>query len=570
MAALEVAGGLRTLKRILRAEVGFFEMEILYRAGQSRAEDYLERRRADLMPGPPAVVLGQIMSMFSSEGMGDYRLESLEEGSRTAVVTTRNSFENLGSEQTGGEENRTSCSYTSGFLAGICRCVLGDESTGKEELAALETECVSQGKERCRFIIAPILELERLGHEVEFKDESASEHKLRLNDEILLRNLELQNLVLNLERKIRKRTEELKKAEEDYKLFINLSPDPVLVMGMDGSIASVNQSFVDLLGYGERREVEGGNLQDIMPGGSGAFSRLKWALEKDGAAHNFEMALETRLNGAVTVEASARIAEIDKERCIQAIFRDVTERNKLEQQLVDAKEEADLLNDLLSHDVINYASTAMHFLESVEKSQNLSDTERRNLRAVSKAVRGAYELSSVIRDSKKARLIGNKDCESKDLTSALREAIDEAKRIFSDRSVFINFEPPKIPCRVIGNALLTRLFSNLLTNAIKFDPSDEVIVDVEVVAVPDEVDYWQVRISDRGRGIPEEDRTKVFERYYRRDPSIPGTGIGLHIASQIIEVCGGSIRVESRVSGDHRKGTVIVTNLRSANGPSKS
>jgi PAS domain S-box-containing protein len=570
MAVLEVAGGLRALKRILRADVGSFEKEILYRAGQAGAGDFFRKRMKGFRPGPAADTLTRITQAISSEGMGDYRLESSDEDSRIAVITTKNSFEALGSAGSDDQGGLPTCSYTSGFLSGICKLAFEDESTGKDEILAYEIECASQGKDRCKFIVAPRRELERLGHKVEFREESTSEHNLRLNEEILLRNLELQNLVLTLERTVRKRAEELKKSEDNYRSLINLSPDPVLIVGMDGLIVSANQSFLDLLGYDGKHSVKGENLQDIMSDGRSAFSKLKWAVEKDGSAHNFEMNLETKLNGAVTVETSARIAEIDKERCIQAILRDVTDRNRLERQLVDAKEEADFLNDLLSHDLINYMSAAMHFIENIEKSQNLSEGERRNLGTISKAVRGAYELSSVVRDASRARSLGSKDCEPKDLPSVLREAIDEAKKLYSDRNIIINFDPPDEPCKVVGNALLARLFSNLLTNAIKFDPNDEVMVDVQVIPVSGETPYWQVRIADRGRGIPDDEKAKVFDRYYRQNPAIPGTGLGLHLASHIIESCGGSIEIESRVNGDYRKGTVMITNLRHANGSSKT
>lgn len=564
--ALEAGRGLRALKRILRTDIGFFEREILYRAGEAGAESYFEKRREALGQGTPTILLGQILSILSSDGLGEYRLESVDEGNRTAEMTAKDALEILGLEDSDDREKAPSCSYTSGFLAGICKCAFGDEGFGNDEIFAHETECVSQGSPRCKFIVAPRRELERRGYKTVSREESISEHTLRLNEEILLRNLDLQNLALSLERKVRKRTEELRRSKDDYRSLINLSPDPILFISMDGSIVSVNHSVLDLLGYANKDEVEGMSVQDLLPEGSNKFSALKWALEKEGSLHNFEMILETRLNGEVTVEASARIAEIDQERCIQAILRDVTERNKLEKQLIEANEEADFLNDLLSHDIINYASAAMHFIETLEKSQTLSEPDRKHLRTVSKSVRCAHELATVVRDARRARLLVGKDCDSRDLVGVLREAIDESKKTYADRKVIIRFDPPSDPCRVQGNALLTRLFANLLTNAIKFDHNEEVMVDVEVIPTEASVEYWQVRISDRGRGIPDEDKTRVFDRYYRRDPTIPGTGLGLHLVSHIAESCGGSVGAENRVSGDYRKGTVMVTNLRKANG----
>ena len=566
MAVLEVAGGLRALKRILRGDVGFFEKDILYRAGQVGGGDFFLKRMNGISLGSTTETLEKITAIISSEGMGDYRLENVDEELRTAVITTKDSFETVGSDEAVDQVDGPSCSYTAGFLSEICKLAFADESTGRDEIFAHEVECVSQGKERCRFIIAPRHELEKQGFRVDLREESASEHYLRLNEQILLRNLELQNLVLTLERTARKRTEELKRAEGEYRSLIDLSQDPILISDMNGNIISANQPLADLLGYASRKDVEQASLQDMMAEGQSEFSKLRWALEKDGALHSFEITLETRTNGTKKVEASARLAEVEKERRIQAVLRDVTERDQLKNRLQETKMEADFLNDLISHDFVNHMSAAMHFIDKLEKSEGLSEAEVRSLKTASKAVRGAYEASSVVRDARRASALNGKESEPRDLLNALREAIDETKRMYCDRRITIAFEPPRGSCKVVGNALLTRLFSNLLANAIKFDPNDEVIVDVRVVPITGNPDLWQVRIADRGRGIPEDEKSKVFDRYYRRDTSIPGTGLGLHLASRIAESCGGTIEVENRVNGDHRKGTVVVTNLRAANG----
>ena len=559
---LEISGGLQALKKILRAEVGLFEKEILYKAGTTGAGEYCEKKQASLKPGSPASTLDEVLRIYSSEGLGDYRVEKIDEGTRAAEITAKNGFETMAFGVSSELQTTPSCSYTSGFLAGICKHAFNDEATGPAEIFAHEVECVSQGKEKCRFIVAPIRELEKSGYKVGCKEESISEHTLRLNEEILLRNLDLQNLALTLERKVRKRTEELGRSEENYRSLINLSPDPILIVAMVGRILSVNRSCLNLLGYGDRGDLEGRHIDDILPKDSDAFSALKWKLDKEGSAHNFEMDLDTKSNGVVTVEASARIAEIDKESCVQAILRDVTERSRLERQLVEAKEESEFLNDLLSHDIINYTTAAMHFLDNLERSQSLSESDRKNLQTVSKAIRGAHELSSVVRDARRVVALGSKDCESKDMVTVLHDAIDESKRAYSDRKVTINFKPPAEPCKVRGSPLLTRLFSNLLTNAIKFDHNEEIVVDVDIVPVHEEDDdYWRVRIADHGRGIPDNEKPKIFNRYYRQDHSVPGAGLGLHLVSHLVECCGGTIRVENRVEGDHRKGTVMITSL---------
>lgn len=92
---------------------------------------------------------------------------------------------------------------------------------------------------------------------------------------------------------------------------------------------------------------------------------------------------------------------------------------------------------------------------------------------------------------------------------------------------------------------ISQVLVNLISNALKYTPGGG---KVRIVAyeTPDEV---TVSVSDTGMGIPEEDLPYIFERFYRTDRSrsraTGGSGIGLTIASSIIEAHGGNIRVES-------------------------
>lgn len=91
--------------------------------------------------------------------------------------------------------------------------------------------------------------------------------------------------------------------------------------------------------------------------------------------------------------------------------------------------------------------------------------------------------------------------------------------------------------------LMQRAFTNLLYNSIVHN--DE---DTEIVINIDESDKIYIEIEDNGKGIPKEDLDKLFDRYYRgtdTGESHKGSGLGLSIAKQIIELHGGTIEVES-------------------------
>jgi two-component system phosphate regulon sensor histidine kinase PhoR len=95
-------------------------------------------------------------------------------------------------------------------------------------------------------------------------------------------------------------------------------------------------------------------------------------------------------------------------------------------------------------------------------------------------------------------------------------------------------------------ARLQQVLINLLDNAVKYSPEGGRVT----VATSREGGRVHIAVSDEGSGIAEPDRTRVFEKFYRGDPShrlVPGgTGLGLYISRELVERMGGRIEVESQ------------------------
>jgi len=107
--------------------------------------------------------------------------------------------------------------------------------------------------------------------------------------------------------------------------------------------------------------------------------------------------------------------------------------------------------------------------------------------------------------------------------------------------------PPKLPSLQGDRDKIMLAFHNLLGNAIKYTPDGgRVTVQVEV-----EDEKLLVQVADNGIGISEEDAPRVFEKFYRakdaRVSKITGSGLGLALARQVIQLHGGDITVESRI-----------------------
>jgi signal transduction histidine kinase len=109
---------------------------------------------------------------------------------------------------------------------------------------------------------------------------------------------------------------------------------------------------------------------------------------------------------------------------------------------------------------------------------------------------------------------------------------------------------------------VSEVFANLLSNAIKYSP-DNGRVNISFLTDGDTV---RVTVADQGDGIPDENKTSVFNRFKRLDKKgVKGTGLGLAIVKRIMELHGGGYGVEDNPEG---KGSVFwVTFKRAACDP---
>lgn len=100
--------------------------------------------------------------------------------------------------------------------------------------------------------------------------------------------------------------------------------------------------------------------------------------------------------------------------------------------------------------------------------------------------------------------------------------------------------------------LIERVFTNLISNAIKFTAEGGVFVDMK-----QDGENYKITIRDTGVGITKDELPKIFKKYHQADRNVRGYGLGLTIVKQIIEVHKGSIKVDSELN----KGTVFSITL---------
>lgn len=148
---------------------------------------------------------------------------------------------------------------------------------------------------------------------------------------------------------------------------------------------------------------------------------------------------------------------------------------------------------------------------------------------------------------------------SKDVNSLVESVVKELSFSAGQKGVKINKElAPLYPIQ-IDVTLITRVISNLVENAIKYSGEGSV---VEVKTWDDEK-WVYVQITDNGIGIPAEELSNIFEKFYRikndANHAIKGTGLGLYLVKYFVELHGGNISVDS-IAGKETKFLVKLVN----------
>jgi signal transduction histidine kinase len=132
-----------------------------------------------------------------------------------------------------------------------------------------------------------------------------------------------------------------------------------------------------------------------------------------------------------------------------------------------------------------------------------------------------------------------------DITDLIGSIIAGLQAESMRKGTTIHFQPEEEPTFARGQAgMLRRLFLNLTHNAIQYTPSQGKIW----ISLSTSKEYVEVKVRDTGAGIPPEEQEKIFNRFYRVEPSrsrTKGYGLGLAICKSIVELHHGRITVRS-------------------------
>ena len=197
------------------------------------------------------------------------------------------------------------------------------------------------------------------------------------------------------------------------------------------------------------------------------------------------------------------------------------------------------------HAIISFTNLALKRAQDEKIEHFLSNIKTSSIR-LTRLLNNLLDLSKLESGKMQA------DFATKDLAKVIDQAIAEVKSLVDESNIAINFNAEQpVECE-IDEKLIIQVMVNLLSNAIKYSYEHTVIkIEIENVALPgSEEPAIQVAIFDQGVGIPEDQLESVFDHFVQSSETrsmAGGTGLGLPISKEIIEMHHGKIWAESPV-----------------------
>jgi PAS domain S-box-containing protein len=253
---------------------------------------------------------------------------------------------------------------------------------------------------------------------------------------------------------------------------------------------------------------------------------------------------------------------------VLGIFWDITERKKAEEYMLHQSE-------MLEKTVKERTAELNMQIEKAEKLANVKDEFIRNitheLKTPLSVIMGNIQLIRDTRargnDKEFEELVGMMDRNAVRLRSSIEEVLElsrigalteyrkermDLRKLVDDVAAVyrpiaekggITLEVNVPPLSVIGDpATLPYALSNLVSNAVKFTDKGKVTISAESTD-----GFVTISVSDTGKGISEENQKRLFEKFFKADPTAPGTGVGLAMVKEIVEGHGGRIKFKSKL-----------------------
>jgi two-component system sensor histidine kinase/response regulator len=331
-----------------------------------------------------------------------------------------------------------------------------------------------------------------------------------------------------------------------------------------------NRALQEMLGYSEKELGRLERWDDISHPDDRAASAERYGELVQGKREKDQWEQRLIRRDGCIVDTSVRFFLLrdteGKPQYVAALQEDITERKRLEAELVTAKEIAEAATKAKSDFLANTSHeirTPMNAILGMTHLALKTDLTSKQRDYLTKTKSAAQSLLGIINDILDFSKIeaGKLDMENADFR--LEEVLENVSSVVSQKAHDKNLEfllaaQRDLPVDLVGDPLrLGQILINLVNNAVKFTEHGEIVVTVSLVEKAFDRVNLKFSVRDSGIGMTPEQTARLFQAFSQADSSTTrkygGTGLGLSISKRLVEMMDGNIWVES----DRGKGSAF-------------
>jgi PAS domain S-box-containing protein len=347
---------------------------------------------------------------------------------------------------------------------------------------------------------------------------------------------------------------ESKEREEKYRSLFEGTHDALMLLDRSGFV-DCNEQTLDLFGFESVEafiEMAPWELSPkTQPDGANSSEAAKEYIERafeEGQAF-FEWTHERSDGTEFPAEVKLSKFQLDGEPALHGLVRDISERKAYEQELEEQRDNLEVLNEVVRHDIRNKLQIILAYADLMGAAVDADEQE--HVDRMLKAAREAVDITTTARDVTEVMLQSDVESGGVRLRSVLESEIEEVRSDHDRAVVRLDGALPAVD--VIADDMLASVFRNVLTNAIQHNDTEPPEVTVSATTTDESV---LVHIADNGPGIPDERKEHIFEQGEMGLDS-EGTGLGLYLVDTLIDRYGGAVSVED----NDPEGAVFVVEL---------
>ena len=376
---------------------------------------------------------------------------------------------------------------------------------------------------------------------------------------------------------MRKNTEDKLRKEQAYlDQLYQSSSETILMIDNNGVVKSINKEFTRLFGY-EESEAIGKNIDEmIVP----RYLSDEGMRNTNRALTNERVEMESvrQHKNGMLIDVSILVTPIFIEGGIvgaYGIYRDITDRKRIEKSLIIAKEKAEESDRLksaflsnMSHEIRTPMNAILGFSGLRSDPESSEEEKNEYIEIIKERGNDLMRIISDIIDVAKIESgqlkISIKDCKVNRLLEDIHTTFTQIKQKQGKNNVdlIIHLEVPDHEFTILTDPQrLRQVITNLVENALKFTESGAIEFGYAIkedVGIGKSIEFF---IEDSGIGIPQEMHAVIFERFRQVDDShtrtYGGTGLGLTICKNLTHLMGGELNLQSEVG----KGTRFTITL---------